>query len=283
VLIALALTLWTIYCVYDRLGPTLIYASRPLIAGSVAGLIVGNFTLGMAIGGTLELAFLGVYTYGGATIPDFTTGAIIGTALAAVSPGDFTHQLAIGIGLGTPAALLLTALDPVGRFLPVFWIHRADRAAMQGRTREMTLLHWTAFIPWAAVRAIPTFLAAYFLDSALVTSIENNIPEWFTNGMVLVGAILPAVGFAMLLKLLPVAKYWYMLLIGYVLYGYMHVSLIGIALFGVAIAFIFVTLKSSRGPDTANAGPGGGPPPSGPPPASTSSTPSGNHREDSDE
>lgn len=290
-LVALALTIWTIYCIYDVLGPTLIYAKRPLIAGTVAGLIVGDLTLGMAIGGTLELAFLGIYTYGGATTPDFTTGAIIGTALAVVSPGDFTHQLAIGIGLGTPAALLLTALDPVGRFLPVFWIHRADRAIEQGRMREMTLLHWTAFIPWAAVRAIPTFLAAYFLDSELVTSIEQGIPSWFTDGMGMVGAILPAVGFAMLLRLLPVAKYWYMLLIGYVLYGYMHVDLIGIALFGVAIAFIFVTLKPSQ-PETANAGPPGGAPPPSPaetttaistaPSGSTSSETSGK-REDTDE
>ncbi|MGH3436476.1 MAG: PTS mannose/fructose/sorbose/N-acetylgalactosamine transporter subunit IIC [Sciscionella sp.] len=267
-LIALALTLWTIYCIYDTLGPTLIYASRPLIAGTVAGLIIGNMPLGMAIGGTLELAFLGVYTYGGATTPDFTTGAIIGTALAAVSPGDFTHQLAIGIGLGTPAAILLTALDPIGRFLPTFWIHRADRAAMQGRTREMTWLHFTAFIPWAAVRAIPTFLAAYFLNSAVVTTIENGIPAWFTNGMGLVGAILPCVGFAMLLKLLPVRRYWYMLLIGYVLFAYMKVSLIGIALFGIAIAIMFVTLKRPE-PQAAQATP----PPPGPPPTSTVSSP----------
>lgn len=242
-LVALALTLWAIVCIYDNLGPLLVYAARPLIAGTVAGLIVGDLTLGMAIGGTIELAALGVYTYGGATIPDFTTGAIVGTALAHVSPGDFTHQLAIGIGLGIPAALLLSALDPIGRFLPVFWIHRADQAAAQARTREMTVLHWTAFIPWAAVRAIPTFIAVYFLNSTTVTNMEHGIPSWFIKGLGLVGAILPAVGFALLLKMLPVARYWYMLLIGYVLFAYMKVSLVGIALFGLAIAFIFVTLK----------------------------------------
>jgi PTS system mannose-specific IID component len=247
-LIALSLTLWAIICTFDMLGPLLVYASRALIAGTGAGLIVGDLTLGMAIGGTLELASLGVYTYGGATIPDYMTGAIIGTALAHAAPGDFTHQLAIGIGLGIPAALLLTALDPIGRFLPTFWIHRADQAARAGRAREMTVLHWTAFIPWAAVRAIPTFLAAYFLNSTAVTNIEKSIPPWFINGLGLVGAILPAVGFALLLKLLPVARYWYMLLIGYVLYAYLKVPMLGIALFGVAIAFIFVTLKPADTP-----------------------------------
>jgi mannose/fructose/N-acetylgalactosamine-specific phosphotransferase system component IIC len=62
----------------------------------------------------------------------------------------------------------------------------------------------------------------------------------------------------MLLKLLPVARYWYMLLIGYVLFAYMNVGLLGIALFGVAIAIIFVTLKPSEpatpaGPTTGEA------------------------------
>ncbi len=71
-LTAVVLTLWAIFCIFDVLGPTLIYASRPLIAGTVAGLIIGDVTLGMAVGATMELAALGVYTYGGATIPDYT-------------------------------------------------------------------------------------------------------------------------------------------------------------------------------------------------------------------
>jgi mannose/fructose/N-acetylgalactosamine-specific phosphotransferase system component IIC len=242
-LTAVVLTLWAIYCIYDNLGPTLIYAARPLIAGTVAGLVVGDLTLGMTVGATLELAALGVYTYGGATIPDYTTGAIVGTALAHAAPGSFAQQTAFGLALGIPAAVVLTTLDPIGRFLPTFWIHRADQAAIEGRTRELTVLHWTAFIPWAAVRAIPTFLAVYY--SGAVGALERDVPQWFVNGMTLVGAILPAVGFAMLLKLLPVARYWYMLLIGYVLFAYLNVPLLGIALFGVAIAFIFVTLKPS--------------------------------------
>jgi mannose/fructose/N-acetylgalactosamine-specific phosphotransferase system component IIC len=258
-LTAVVLTVWAILCVYDMLGPTLIYASRPLIAGTVAGLIIGDLKLGMAIGATMELAALGVYTYGGASIPDYTTGAIVGTALAHASSGTFSHQVAFGLALGIPAAVLLISLDPVGRFLPTFWIHRADYAAAAARTREMTVLQWTAFIPWAAVRVVPTFIGVYYASD--VARIESSIPGWFTNGMTLVGAILPTVGFAMLLKMLPVAKYWYMLLIGYVLYGYLQIPLLGVALFGLAIAIIFVTLKP---PEQTSAGPAPGPVSAGP-------------------
>ncbi len=265
-LTAVVLTLWAIFCVFDMLGPTLVYASRPLIAGTVAGLIIGDVTLGMAVGATMELAALGVYTYGGASIPDYTTGAIVGTALAHATGGTFAHQVAIGLALGIPAAVLLISLDPVGRFLPTFWIHRADYAALEVRTRELTVLQWTAFIPWAAVRAVPTFIGVYY--AADVAKIEHGIPDWFTSGMTLVGAILPAVGFAMLLKMLPVARYWYMLLIGYVLYGYLKIPLPGIAMFGLAIAIIFVTLKPTTPTETGEGPP---PPSTGVPPTAAAS------------
>jgi mannose/fructose/N-acetylgalactosamine-specific phosphotransferase system component IIC len=240
---AILLTIWAIICIFDILGPTLIMGFRPLIAGTGAGIIVGDVNLGMAIGATMELAALGVYTYGGATIPDFQTGAIIGTALAAAGTGDLGAKAAVGLTIGIPAAVLLASLDPIGRFLPTFWIHRADGYAAEGNSGGVTLMHWTAFIPWALVRAVPTFLAALAGSTDTVKSLQDSIPAWFTDGMGLVGAILPAVGFAMLLKIMPVGRYWYMLLIGFVLFAYLKVPLLGIALFGLAIAFLFETLR----------------------------------------
>ncbi len=244
---AILLTIWAIICIFDILGPTVIMGFRPLIAGTGAGIIVGDVNLGMAIGATLELTALGVYTYGGATIPDYQTGAIIGTALAAAGAGDLAAKTAVGLTIGLPAAILLASLDPIGRFLPTFWIHKADDYASHANSQGITWMHWTAFIPWAAVRAIPTFLAALALNTDTVKQIQSAIPSQFVTGMSLVGAILPAIGFAMLLKIMPVAKYWYMLLIGFVLYAYLKVPLLGIALFGLAIAFMFETLKPAAG------------------------------------
>src|SRR5919108_6430664 len=94
---AILLSIWAVICIYDILGPTLIMGFRPLIASTGAGIIVGDVQLGMAVGATLELAALGVYTYGGATIPDYQTGAIIGTALAAAGTGDLSARISTGI------------------------------------------------------------------------------------------------------------------------------------------------------------------------------------------
>ncbi len=242
-LVALALTLWAIYCTYDGLGPFLIYAQRPLIAGSVAGLIVGHPLLGLLIGATLELAALGVYTYGGATIPDYQTGAIVGTALAAGAAGDPAAQVAIGLGVGLPAAILLSALDPVGKIITTGLVHRADGYAADGNARGLAMIHWVSLVPWVAVRAIPTFLAALAASGGLVKDITASIPAGFVQGMTLAGSLLPAVGFALLLGMMELARYWYLLLIGFVAFAYLHVPLLGIALIGVAVAMLFVTLK----------------------------------------
>ncbi|HJP78555.1 MAG TPA: PTS sugar transporter subunit IIC [Pseudonocardiaceae bacterium] len=253
-LIALLLTVWAIACIFDVLGPYLIYASRPLIAGTVAGLIVGNPTLGMAIGATLEFAALGSYTYGGASTPDWPTGAIIAVALANNAGGSTTQEITLGVTFGLAAALVLTPLDPIGRSLTTLFIHRADKALIEGRTRELTVLHWTAFIPWAAVRAIPTFALTYFLKPNLVHSLETSIPKWLVDGLTLSGGLLPAVGFALLLGFLPVRKYWYMLMIGFVLFGYAKIPVLGVAMFALAIAIIVMILKPGE-TRTAPAGP----------------------------
>ena len=242
---ALLLTLLACVCTFDSMGPKLFMLGRPLMAGTLAGLIVGNVTLGMAIGATLELIALGVYTYGGATIPDYQTGAIIGTALAAIGTGSIPTQTAIGLAVGLPAALLLASLDPIGRFLPTFLIHGADRYAMEGDSRGLARMHWLGLIPWILPRAIPTFLAALALNSGSVTSIQNSIPHGLVAGLTFTGGLLPAVGFGMLLTIMPVKRYWYMLLIGFVLFAYLQVPLVGIALFGLPIAIMYVVLQPS--------------------------------------
>jgi mannose/fructose/N-acetylgalactosamine-specific phosphotransferase system component IIC len=104
--------LWAYIGFYDALGPNFFQLYRPLMAGTVAGLFVGDVKMGMLMGGTLELMALGVYTYGGATIPDYQSGAILGTYFAVQ-----TNSFETGLALAIPAALLLTQVDILNRFL----------------------------------------------------------------------------------------------------------------------------------------------------------------------
>jgi mannose/fructose/N-acetylgalactosamine-specific phosphotransferase system component IIC len=50
---------------------------------------------------------------------------------------------------------------------------------------------------------------------------------------------------------MPVRRYWYFLLIGFVLFAYLKLPLLGIALFGLAFAIVYVTLKPAPAVATA--------------------------------
>ncbi|HEY45506.1 MAG: hypothetical protein AMJ88_14110 [Anaerolineae bacterium SM23_ 63] len=238
-LTALLLACWAYACIWDILGPVFFLGFRPLIAGFGAGIIVGDVQTGMLIGGTLELMALGVYTYGGATIPDFTVGAILGTFFGKAEGFE------VGIALAIPAALLLTQVDILNRFLNFVFVHRADAYAEEGNVKGFErMMRIFSHMIWGFSRAIPVFLAVQFGESAVKsvsTFFENN--PWFNNGISVTGGILPALGFAMLLKILPVEKYPAFLLLGFVLFAYLGIPLVGIALTALATALVYQQLK----------------------------------------
>ncbi|MGV8049804.1 MAG: PTS mannose/fructose/sorbose/N-acetylgalactosamine transporter subunit IIC [Anaerolineaceae bacterium] len=239
---ALILALWAYICVFDMLGPNFIMAERPLIAGFVTGLIIGDVKSGLMIGGTLELMALGVYTYGGATIPDYTVGAILGTYFG--RGGNFET----GIALAIPAALLLTQVDILNRFLNFIFVHRADKYAEEGNDKAFDrMMVSQSHLIWGLSRAIPVFLAVAFGQPLVekLTAFFNANP-WINQGISVAGGILPALGFAMLLKILPVQKYPAFLILGFVAFAYLKMPLVGIALLGVAVAMIYQYLKYGK-------------------------------------
>lgn len=236
---ALILAALAYYAWYDILGPTFTLAFRPLISGFLTGLIIGDIRTGLLIGGTLELMALGVYTYGGATIPEYSVGAILGTYFGK------TQGFEVGIALAIPAALLLTQVDILNRFLNFIFVHRADTYAEKGDSKgfDRMMVYFSHMI-WGFSRAIPVFLAVAFGEPVVqgVTNFFNTFP-WINKGIAAAGGILPALGFAMLLKILPIRQYPAFLLLGFVMFAYLKMPLVGIAIAAVAITLVYQQIK----------------------------------------
>ena len=74
----IALTILSLIFIWDSLM-TAVFDGKPIFAGIIAGIIMGDITTGLAVGATLQLMVLGVGTYGGSSMPDYVTGAIVGT------------------------------------------------------------------------------------------------------------------------------------------------------------------------------------------------------------
>ena len=215
----------------------------PVFGGAVTGLVMGDFKTGLVVGATLQLTTLGVATYGGATVPDFLSGSVMGTAFAIMSG----RGSAYGIGLAIPIGLLLTQMDILGRLTNTFFQHRADKYAAEGNYRGVERMNVFGALPWMLSRGIPVFIGLLF-GSAVVTAINDWIPQWIMNGLKTAGIILPAMGIAILLRYLPIKRYFPYFIIGFVLMAYFAktFSLLGTALLGLALAVIHVYNEASN-------------------------------------
>ena len=190
--------------------------------------------MGLIVGSTLQLLVLGVGTFGGATIPDFATGAIIGTALGVVS--DKGVEFAVGISV--PVGLLMVQLDILARFCNVYFVHRVDAHIENGDYDKIEYEAWLSLLPIALSRAFPVFLSLVF-GNEIIDLVLTYSPSWLMGGLKLAGAILPVVGIAILLRYLPIRKFLAYLLIGYLLAAYFKLPMMGIALVGLALSILY--------------------------------------------
>ncbi|NMB08433.1 MAG: PTS sugar transporter subunit IIC [Tissierellia bacterium] len=226
------LTIYAFVAIYDALE-TDIGLSRPIQAGFFTGLIMGDVKLGLAVGATLQLMILGVGTYGGASIPDYMSGAIIGTAFGVISG----QGVEFAIGIAVPIGLFLVQLDVLARFTNTYFQHKADKYADEGKFKKVEQMNLLGIIPWGLSRAIPVMVALIF-GHEIVDGLVKVFPTWLMDGLALAGKILPALGIAILLRYLPVKRYMPYLLIGFVLAAFLDVTMVGVAIIGLALGLL---------------------------------------------
>ena len=99
---ALLVALVGIIATIDYNGP-LFMIHRPLVTGTLTGLVLGDITQGVIIGSSLELMWLGVTGIGGYTPPDTISGAIVGTALGILSGQGPTAGSGIAVRVSVEA------------------------------------------------------------------------------------------------------------------------------------------------------------------------------------
>lgn len=224
---------------------------QPVTAGFITGLILGDVTTGLYIGGTLQLLSLGISNFGGASIPDYQTASIVATFIT-ITTGQ---EASVGISIGIPVALLMVQLDVIRNTIGIWLVHRAENGAKNGDYSYIAKMQMLGVFLTAATTGIPVALAVIFGPS-LINTILNYTPEWLTTGLSVAGGLLPAVGIGLLLRYLPVKEYFSYLVIGFVLAVYMNVPLLGVALVGGAVALI-IYKKNSANAELATSAVGG--------------------------
>lgn len=232
--------LLTVYAGLEILDELQIYSSlnTPVGAGLIAGIIMGDLQTGLIIGASMQLMVLGVGTFGGASKIDATTGTVLATAFSTSVKG-MSPQTAIS-SIAVPVAAIMVELDVLARFANTYFAHRVDHLIDQDKINynavERNVLYGA--IPWALSRAVPVFIALAFGRGLVQTIAEalNGDLMWLGTGLTVAGATLPAVGFAILLRYLPVKKHIAYLILGFTVTTLFSVIFSNIQALGAGVA-----------------------------------------------
>jgi Phosphotransferase system, mannose/fructose/N-acetylgalactosamine-specific component IIC len=229
----LLVTLFLYFMFFIRYSVQLVAYGEAVFYGFVVGLIMGDVKLGLYIGGQLCLMGLGVVAMGGSSVPDYAIGTTVGVVFAVATGGGIEAGLAVGI----PVATLGVYLDIFVTMIFSFFLHKAQACAEKANWKGMNMWIWASNWVYAAVMAAPVFLAMT-IGADLITNLVVNMPEWLISGLSVAAGMLPAVGFAILLRFMPIKKYGVFAIFGFVMAAYLGVDMLAITLLAFVAAFM---------------------------------------------
>lgn len=219
-----------------------VVSGSPLVTGAITGLLLGDFQTGAMVGAAIQLVTMGQITVGGVNSFDKRYAGIIGTAVTIVSHQSVEVGLTIAVTLGT-IGLVASNVWMTGN---VAFVHMADRYVEKGETRFLWVYNW--LLPnllIALVYGVPAFLAVYF-GAEYLEGLMAMLPAAALSALNTVGMVLPALGIALMLKVVYKPKFVAFVIIGYLAAGYMNFDIMACAILGVACAVLYWSLNIDK-------------------------------------
>lgn len=215
---------------------------RPIVTGPIVGLLLGDFTTGVIMGGSLELVMMGFVGVGVSMPADVNVGGILGTAFAILSGLDVKAAVALAL----PIAMLANVIGTLVRTGNIAFQHKADKFAEAGDYKGVERTLWYGAALFFIAPAAVVFFGVMFGSNA-ATALVNAVPTQIIKGLEVASGILPAIGLALLLNLTYDKKYAGFLALGFVLVAVGKLSSIAVAVDGAIIAFTYYQFLQQKG------------------------------------
>ncbi|WP_373129305.1 PTS mannose/fructose/sorbose/N-acetylgalactosamine transporter subunit IIC [Dielma fastidiosa] len=181
---------------------------RPLVAGLVVGIILGDVRTGILVGAAMQLLYIALVTPGGTVSADVRAVSYIGIPLAMLALKSYGLDAASadGNGLATSFGAMVGTLGTVLFYgtatMNLIWQHIGWEAIEKGEFKKLYLVDMG--LPWIShivCSFLPTFIIC-LAGAGMVDTIKAVLPM---DGLAMktiftVGSLLPCVGIAILLK-----------------------------------------------------------------------------------
>lgn len=213
---------------------------RPIVAGALIGLIMGDVKNGIIIGAAIQALYVGLVTPGMSVPGDVNFASYIGIPLALASNASAEYAVAISV----PLSLLgVAAIYSVATFNAVF-VHKQEKWIAEGKLKLATRIPMYSNISQFVVRFVPIFIACYF-GADYVPKLIALIPEELGNVFQVLGGILPAVGFGLLIKYtLKQNRELLYVLVGFIMIAVLKMPIVAVTILAVFIAFLDYQITS---------------------------------------
>lgn len=225
---------------------------RPLVGGLVCGLILGDMQTGILVGCAMQIIYIALVTPGGTVSADVRAVSYIGIPLAmvalksygleATSPDGAALATSFGAMVGTLGTVLFYGTATVN----LVWQHMGWKAVENRQYRKLYVVDMV--LPWIShilCSLIPTMIMCK-LGASVVELIKATLPM---DGLAMktlftVGALLPCVGIAILLKqIVKKAVDFVPFLFGFVLAASMGINLVPATIVACMFAIINYKIK----------------------------------------
>ena len=237
---------------------------RPLVAGLVVGLILGDIRTGIIVGAAIQVIYIALVTPGGTVSADVRAISYIGIPLAicaikgmGLDPSS-KQAMDMAAALGAAVGTLGTVLFYGTATMNLIWQHIGWKAVEEGNFKKLYVVDMG--LPW-----ISHFVCS-FLPTVIITTAGSSMVDLMKaylpmDGIAMktlftVGSLLPAVGVAILLKQVITKTVDFLtFFFGFTLAACMGVNLIGAALIGGFFAVINYKIQMLKTMRPAAAGP----------------------------
>ena len=219
---------------------------RPIVVGPIIGWIMGDLTAGLAIGASYELMMIGAMPVGGAQPPNAVIGGVMATVFG-ISLGLETEQ---ALPLAIPFAflgqyvvtLVFTAMSPI--------MQKADAYAMDANTKGIDRLNYLWMFSLSALFGVVVLLGLLF-GQGIGETLMNTFPACVWAGLSAAGKMMPAMGFAILLRVMLSRDYLVFMFLGFVLVAYLQLPLLAVAILGIVVAVYDFQINTRTKPSEA--------------------------------
>ena len=192
---------------------------QPIVTCPIIGAILGNFELGVVVGGAYQLIQIGSMPIGGAQPPNAILGGIMATIFAVSLNMEATADgVGAALGLAIPFAVFGQYAVTLTFTFMSGMMAKADKYAEEANVKGIRNLNFLEMGDLGCLFGILA-VAGLYGGSALGNTLQDFSYQfsWVMAGLDAAGGAMKFVGFAILMKVMMSNEMWGFLLAGFVM------------------------------------------------------------------